>query len=103
MLDRPHYVRVFQTQRQFLPEPSRRRIGALARQYEQVVQGVIAEGVRSGEFRADIAPQHVMLTVLGACNAATAWQGAISGMTVQLAADTIAALILDGVKRAPRR
>jgi TetR/AcrR family transcriptional regulator, cholesterol catabolism regulator len=103
MLDRPHYVRVFQTQRQFLPEPSRRRIGGLARQYEQVLQRVIDEGIRAGEFRNDIAPQHVMLTLLGACNAATAWQGVISGMTVQLAADTIFALMLNGVKREPRR
>ncbi len=101
MLDRPDYVRVFVTQRRFLPPERRRRIEVMARQYEAMVESVVADGIRAGEFRADIAPAHVMLTLIGACIAATGWQGAVPGMTVQLAADTVSALLLDGL-RVPR-
>ncbi len=99
MNDRPDYVRVFMTQRRFLPPPARKRVAALAARYERVVQGVVEDGIRSGEFRDDLAPEDVMLTLIGACNAANHWQGIVKGMSVERAAGVVSALVLDGLAR----
>lgn len=73
MGDRPHYVRVFVTQRQHLPSASRRRVGARARAYEQIMRSVIEDGQANGTMRSDFAAARMALIVLGACNAATSW------------------------------
>lgn len=99
MLDRPDYVRVFMTQRRFLSVAARRRIASLSGRYERVLEGVIAQGIAAGEFRDDLAPRDVMLTLVGACNAANHWQGFVEGMTVQRAAATVSALVLDGLAK----
>jgi AcrR family transcriptional regulator len=73
ILDRGDFVRVFQTQRQFLPTPSRRRVGKWSRGLEQIFESVIREGIRKGEFRADIDPRLTTLAVLGMANAVASW------------------------------
>ena len=75
MVDRADFVRVFQRERRYLPDASRRRIGRLSRKYERIVQDVIEAGVRSREFRKDLDARLAALAVLGMCNAATAWYG----------------------------
>ena len=69
LLDRSHFVRVFLTQRQFLPNPSRRRIGKFSRAIEAIFESVIRAGHpqgrvsrrrRSAPFRAGD-PRHVQL------------------------------------------
>lgn len=101
MKDRPDYVRVFMTQRRFLSPPAKRRITALATRYERVVQSIIDEGMRAGELRDELAPADVMLTLIGACNAANHWQGPIKGMTVERAAMIVSTLLLDGMVARP--
>lgn len=93
MHDRADYVRVFLSQRQHLPAPSRRRIGARSRAYEQVCKGVIEAGVSQGVFRADLNPAQMTMALIGACNAATAWPGVVPGMDLAQSIRVVTAMM----------
>jgi AcrR family transcriptional regulator len=73
ILDRGNFVRVFLSQRQFLPTPSRRRVGRWSRGLEKVFENVISEGMRAGDFRGDVDSRLMTLAILGMCNAVTSW------------------------------
>lgn len=75
LLDRSNFVRVFLTQRQFLPTKSRQRVGKWSRGIEQIFENVIRQGMRSGEFRADADPRLATLAILGMANSVAAWYG----------------------------
>ena len=73
ILDRGDFVKVFLTQRQFLPHKSRRRVGKWSRAIEHLFERVIREGVRKGAFRADTDARLATLAVLGMANAVAGW------------------------------
>jgi AcrR family transcriptional regulator len=62
------YVRVFLRHRHELSKPARKRMVALAREFQALVEKVFAEGVAKGEFRRELNPQLAMLALLGLCN-----------------------------------
>ena len=96
LLDRSHFVRVFLTQRRFLPTPSRRRIGKFSRAIEQLFEGVIRQGIRKGEFRADVDPRLAALAILGMCNAVASWYGR-EGASIERIGGQFVALALRGL------
>jgi AcrR family transcriptional regulator len=75
ILDRGDFVKVFLTQRQFLPRNSRQRVGKWSRAIEHLFERVIRDGVRKGRFRADIDPRLTTLAILGMANAVAGWYG----------------------------
>ena len=75
ILDRGDFVKVFLTQRQFLPHKSRRRVGKWSRAIERLFERVVREGARKGRFRADIDPRLATLAILGMANAVAGWYG----------------------------
>jgi TetR/AcrR family transcriptional regulator, cholesterol catabolism regulator len=75
LLDRGDFVKVFLTQRQFLPHKSRRRVGKWSRAIEHLFERVIREGVRKGSFSADIDARLATLAILGMANAVAGWYG----------------------------
>ena len=75
LLDRSDYVKVFLTQRQFLPTESRRRVGKWSRNLEQIFQGVIRDGIANREFRPDADPRLITLAILGMTNWVSQWYG----------------------------
>lgn len=101
LLDRGDFVKVFQTQRQFLPTASRRRVGKLSRGLERIFQAVIREGMRKGEFRADLDPRLVTLALLGMANAVASWYGKEKA-PIERIADEFVGLALEGVARKPK-
>lgn len=96
LLDRSQFVRVFLTQRQFLPTPSRRRIGKVSRDIEAIFESVIRQGIRKGEFRADADPRMATLAILGMCNAVAAWYGKENASMERIAKEFVA-LALQGL------
>jgi AcrR family transcriptional regulator len=101
--DRTAFVRVFLRERHHLPRGSRREVGALSREYERIVQGVIESGVASGEFRADISPRLLTLGLIGIANAASTWYGIEPDADVEKIAVTFNTMIVDGLAAtAPR-
>jgi AcrR family transcriptional regulator len=102
LLDRSHFVRVFLTQRQFLPTPSRRRIGKLSRAIEQIFEDVIRQGIRKGAFRADADARLATLAILGMCNAVASWYGR-EGISIERIGGAFVALALRGLAPEGRR
>jgi AcrR family transcriptional regulator len=62
------YVRVFLRHRHELSEPARKRMVALAREFQSLVKTVFVEGVAKGEFRRELDPDLAMFALLGLCN-----------------------------------
>src|SRR5215475_4487270 len=96
ILDRSDFVKVFLTQRQFLPNESRRRVGKWSRGIEHIFETVIREGQRSGTFRDDLDPGLVALAILGMANAVPSWYGKEKASIERIGSE-FSALILEGL------
>ena len=75
MRERLDFTLAFLRERRFLPEPARKRIRAIERRYERIIERVISEGSASGELRADLDARMATLALLGLGNSAAAWYG----------------------------
>jgi AcrR family transcriptional regulator len=101
LADRGDFVRVFLNERQHLPAESRRRIGKWSRGLERVFEDVLKDGMRRGEFRADLDTRLATLGILGMANAVASWYRN-EDVTVERISAEFARVVLDGVKK-PRR
>jgi AcrR family transcriptional regulator len=97
LLDRGNFVKVFLTQRQFLPHESRRRIGKWSRAIERVFESVIREAARNGEFRADVDARLATLAIIGMANAVAGWYGKEKA-SIERIGNEFAALTLRGLE-----
>ena len=95
-LDRRDFVKVFLTQRQFLPDGRRRRIGKLTREIEQLFESVIHQGVRNGQFRSQLNPRLISLAILGTANSVALWYGK-EAFSIEQIGNEFSALILHGL------
>lgn len=95
---RPDYTKVFLTERQHLPAASRQAIGRSARAYERVIEGVIREGVKAGEFAPATNPRLATLALLGMCNEATKWIRTRRGASVPATTESFCDLLLRGLE-----
>jgi AcrR family transcriptional regulator len=100
LVDRPDFVRVFLNERQHLPRESRRRIGRWSRGLERIFEDVITEGVKRGEFRAELNARLATLAILGMCNAASNWHRKES-TDIPRAAAEFAQLVISGMGKRP--
>ena len=100
LVDRPDFVRVFLNERQHLPRESRRRIGRWSRGLERIFEDVITEGIKKGEFRADLDARLATLAILGMCNAASNWHRKESADITRAAAE-FAQLAISGMGKRP--
>ena len=96
ILDRGNFVRVFLSQRQFLPNTSRRRVGKWSRGVEKIFEQVLREGMRCGDFRSDIDARLVTLAILGMSNAVTTWYAKENASLERIGRD-FTALVLQGL------
>lgn len=96
--DRPNYVQTFLHERRALPTPSRRKIGAASRNYEDRLEGVFRAGVASGELRADLDCRVATLGLLGMCNAVSTWYLKGDGPDLEHIVDSFARLIIQGAR-----
>lgn len=83
MAERLEFTQAFLRERRFLPDPARRRIRAIERRYERIIQRVIEHGIASGEFRADLDSRMATLALLGLGNSAAMWYGREPGATLE--------------------
>lgn len=98
MKDRADYVIVFITERQHLPDAMRWRVGKSARRYEAVIEGLFADGIANGAFRADLDVRLAARAMLGLCNSATLWLGNPSDYSIDEVVKRFASILLSGVK-----
>ena len=83
MAERLEFTQVFLRERRFLPDAARRRIRAIERRYERIIQRVIEQGIAAGEFRADLDSRMATLALLGLGNSAALWYGREPGATLE--------------------
>jgi len=102
ILDRSDFVKVFLTQRQFLPNESRRRVGKWSRGIEHIFETVIREGQRNGTFRNDLDPRLIALAILGMANAVPSWYGKEKASIERIGSE-FSALMLEGLTTAAVR
>jgi AcrR family transcriptional regulator len=100
ILDRGDFVKVFLTQRQFLPNESRRRIGQWSRQIETTFETVIKAGIKTGEFREDIDPRLMTLAILGMANSVPTWYGKEQA-SIERIGNHLVPLVLNGLMARP--
>lgn len=96
LIDRADYVRVFLTQRQFLPQASRRKIGRWTRGLERAFERVIAEGIAAGAFDKALDPRLSTLALLGALNAVPIWLEK-ENFAIERIAQAISGVFLQGM------
>src|SRR5215470_1199693 len=96
ILDRGDFVKVFLTQRQFLPNESRRRVGKWSRGIENIFEMVIREGQRTGEFRKHLDARLATLAILGMANAVPSWY-VKEKASIERIGSEFAALVLEGL------
>src|SRR6516162_4098502 len=101
LTDRSDFVRVFLNERQHLPSESRRRIGKWSRGLERVFEDVLKEGVRRGEFRADLDTRLAVLGILGMANAVANWYRN-EGVVIERVSGEFARLVIEGAKKRPK-
>jgi AcrR family transcriptional regulator len=99
LLDRGNFMKVFLTQRQFLPPHSRRKIRKVSRGIEANFETVLQQGQRSGEFRADLDTRLVTLSILSVVNGCAAWYSNEQASIERIGGDFIS-LILHGIDSA---
>ena len=83
VVERQDFTLVFLGERRFLPDPARKRIRAMERRYERVVQQVIEQGMQTGEFREDLDARMATLALFGLGNSAAVWYGREPGATFE--------------------
>ncbi len=100
LIDRSDFVKVFLKERQHLPAESRRRIGRWSRGLERIFEDVVTEGMRTGEFRADLDARLVTLAVLGMANSVATWYRKENAPIPRIS-DEFARLIIEGAIKTP--
>ncbi|MBS4085049.1 MAG: TetR family transcriptional regulator [Rhizobiales bacterium] len=99
LLDRADFVRTFLNERHYLPPASRKKVGRLSRAYEKVIEKVLSEGVKSGEFRKDADPRLMTLAMLGMCKSVAQWLGKDDVYQVPEVAEEYAHILLGGISK----
>lgn len=90
-------LRAYLHEARFLPKEARRRIGKAARRYERLVEGLLEQGIATGEMRADLDVQIAADAILGMCNAAAHWPGKEPSSAMKHVAEELIALVLRGI------
>lgn len=97
--ERPYadYIRVFVRHRHELSDEERRRIVGLSREYQKLVNLIFAEGVASGEFRANLNVEFAAFALIGLCNSVISSHVWPKSADIEKIIDEYAAIIVGGV------
>src|SRR5690606_11914953 len=101
MLERLDYTLVFLRERRFLPGAARKRIRAVEKRYERLIQRIIEQGIDSGEFRADLDARMATLALLGLGNSAALCVGHEPGATLERITQSYVELLVRAFRREP--
>ncbi len=94
----PNYMQVFLSCRKHLPKPSRHEIGKQARDYEDLIERILREGVEAGELREDLDCRLTTLALLGLCNSVPHWVKKQKGLKIEQIAQQFSDIFLTGIE-----
>lgn len=85
------YVKTFNTQRQYLPEASRKKVGRQTREYEKLILKIFEDGIADGAFDPALDCELAMLGLVSELNGVFGWyRKRAPGRTLQEIGDEIA-------------
>jgi AcrR family transcriptional regulator len=91
------HVRVFFEYYRELPTEQLDVVQANARRYRGIMEKIIADGVKSGEFTANADVRATTLAILGMCNWLYQWYRGDDRLSAQAIADNFFALVMNGL------
>jgi AcrR family transcriptional regulator len=94
------YIRVFIRHRHELPDGLRQSVATLARTYQNLIERLFAEGIASGELRAELEPQLAALALLGLCNSVISNRTLPRSSTIDNIIEEYARIVIRGVAMA---
>jgi AcrR family transcriptional regulator len=95
--EHPDLAAVFLQEWRQLEGEARARIGQMRDQYEQMWRRIIADGVQSGHFRADLDVRFAALSLLSSANWAYQWFDPRGQLSAEQVADRFADLAFHGM------
>jgi hypothetical protein len=89
----------FREQAELLDRISAGDIHRLMREYQQIMAGILEEGVREGAFTAGLDSRLVTNAIFGMCNYTYKWYKPGGEVPIQEVARVFAALITEGLRK----
>lgn len=90
-------VTVFFEERRYLSSDKFQLIKQKRDEYEGVVRQVLVEGVRSGEFRADLDLDVILFSIFGMCNWTYQWMRPGGRLSPRQVGETMSLMVLQGI------
>lgn len=94
---RQHYAYSFVFMRQHLTGKAKATVSRLAHAYEQELEGLLHDGVKSGELDAEMDVRMAAFALLGMCNSVSFWAGREPGISIERVARTFRRTLIDGL------
>ncbi len=96
VIDIPDCVKSYHGERRYLPPDSRRKLGRMLADYNDLFEEILEAGVAQGVLRNDLSCSASTLLILAQCNAAQFWVSQPGGPDLKGMAQTIADGFLKG-------
>lgn len=97
------YIRVFLHHRHELPAQQRKRVAQLARAYQSLIEKLFADGIASGELRADLDAGRAALAFLGLSNSVITMRNAPTRQQLDTIIADYASILSHGVAASPAK
>jgi AcrR family transcriptional regulator len=91
------YIRVFLRHRHQLPDGPRQAVARLAKQYQDLIEQIFAQGISSGEFRSDLDARLATLALLGLCNSVIGARALPRGVSIDHFIEEYSRIAIGGV------
>ena len=95
---REHYAYSFVFMRRHLTGAAKVAISRLSRAYEQELEKLLREGIKSGELDPGIDARMATFALLGMCNSVSFWAGREPGATIDRVARSFSRTLIDGLR-----
>lgn len=95
---RRFYTQVFMHERQNLTGAGYNMVAGLARDYEDLFDRLLKEGIEAGILRAGMNRRMAVLGILGMCNSISIWYRPDGDLSLEEIATNISEVVLDGLR-----
>lgn len=95
---REHYAYSFVFMRRHLTGTAKVAISRLSRAYEQELEKLLREGIKSGELDPAIDARMATFALLGMCNSVSFWAGREPGATIDRVTRSFSRTLIDGLR-----
>lgn len=95
---RQHYAYSFVFMRRHLTGKAKAAVSRLARAYEQELEELLHQGMKTGELDSGIDARMATFALLGMCNSVSFWAGREPGVSIDRVAQSFSRTLIDGLR-----